>query len=201
MKTSVISNEFRERYLSNPKDHNAFEGCAVVFDGPEDFHKRIDDASLDINENSILVMRGTGPIGYPGGAEVVNMRPPSYLLKKGINTLPCIGDGRQSGTSGSPSILNASPESATGGGLAILKTGDLIRVDLNKCTANMKLSDTEIETRKQILSKQKETFPESQSPWQEIFREKVSSFSDGMTLKGAVKYQDIARKYLPRDNH
>ena len=201
MKTSVISNEFRERYLSNPKDRNAFEGCAVVFDGPEDFHKRIDDTSLDINENSILVMRGTGPIGYPGGAEVVNMRPPSYLLKKGINTLPCIGDGRQSGTSGSPSILNASPESATGGGLAILKTGDLLRVDLNKCTANMKLSDTEIETRKQILSKQKETFPESQSPWQEIFREKVSSFSDGMTLKGAVKYQDIARKYLPRDNH
>ena len=201
MKTSVISNEFRERYLSNPKDHNAFEGCAVVFDGPEDFHKRIDDTSLDINENSILVMRGTGPIGYPGGAEVLNMRPPSYLLKKGINTLPCIGDGRQSGTSGSPSILNASPESATGGGLAILKTGDLLRVDLNKCTANMKLSDTEIETRKQILSKQKETFPESQSPWQEIFREKVSSFSDGMTLKGAVKYQDIARKYLPRDNH
>ena len=201
MKTSVISDEFRERYLSNPKDHNAFEGCAVVFDGPEDFHKRIDDTSLDINENSILVMRGTGPIGYPGGAEVVNMRPPSYLLKKGINTLPCIGDGRQSGTSGSPSILNASPESATGGGLAILKTGDLLRVDLNKCTANMKLSDTEIETRKQILSKQKETFPESQSPWQEIFREKVSSFSDGMTLKGAEKYQDIARKYLPRDNH
>ncbi|MFL2790004.1 MAG: IlvD/Edd family dehydratase [Paracoccaceae bacterium] len=201
MKTSVISNEFRERYLSNPKDINAFEGCAVVFDGPEDFHKRIDDTSLDINENSILVMRGTGPIGYPGGAEVVNMRPPSYLLKKGINTLPCIGDGRQSGTSGSPSILNASPESATGGGLAILKTGDLLRVDLNKCTANMKLSDTEIETRKQILSKQTETFPESQSPWQEIFREKVSSFSDGMTLKGAEKYQDIARKYLPRDNH
>mgnify|MGYP002817115255 FL=1 len=201
MKTSVISDEFRERYLSNPKDINAFEGCAVVFDGPEDFHKRIDDTSLDINENSILVMRGTGPIGYPGGAEVVNMRPPSYLLKKGINTLPCIGDGRQSGTSGSPSILNASPESATGGGLAILKTGDLLRVDLNKCTANMKLSDTEIETRKQILSKQKETFPESQSPWQEIFREKVSSFSDGMTLKGAEKYQDIARKYLPRDNH
>ena len=201
MKTSVISDEFRERYLSNPKDINAFEGCAIVFDGPEDFHKRIDDTSLDINENSILVMRGTGPIGYPGGAEVVNMRPPSYLLKKGINTLPCIGDGRQSGTSGSPSILNASPESATGGGLAILKTGDLLRVDLNKCTANMKLSDTEIETRKQILSKQKETFPESQSPWQEIFREKVSSFSDGMTLKGAEKYQDIARKYLPRDNH
>ena len=201
MKTSVISDEFRERYLSNPKDINAFEGCAVVFDGPEDFHKRIDDTSLDINENSILVMRGTGPIGYPGGAEVVNMRPPSYLLKKGINTLPCIGDGRQSGTSGSPSILNASPESATGGGLAVLKTGDLLRVDLNKCTANMKLSDTEIETRKQILSKQKETFPESQSPWQEIFREKVSSFSDGMTLKGAEKYQDIARKYLPRDNH
>ena len=126
---------------------------------------------------------------------------PSYLLKKGINTLPCIGDGRQSGTSGSPSILNASPESAMGGGLAILKTGDLLRVDLNKFTANMKLSDTEIETRKQILSKQKETFPESQSPWQEIFREKVSSFSDGMTLKGAEKYQDIARKYLPRDNH
>ena len=201
MKTSVISDEFRKRYLSNPDDLDAFEGRAVVFDGPEDFHTRIDDTSLSIDEKSILVMRGTGPIGYPGGAEVVNMRPPSYLLKKGINTLPCIGDGRQSGTSGSPSILNASPESAKGGGLAILKTGDWLRVDLKQCTANMKITGLEIEKRKRMLSKQKETFPESQSPWQEIFREKVSSFSDGMTLKGATKYQDIARKHLPRDNH
>ena len=201
MKTSVISAEFRERYLSNPKSPNSFEGKAVVFDGPEDFHKKIDNVSLNIDENSILVMRGVGPIGYPGGAEVVNMRPPSYLLKKGINALPCIGDGRQSGTSGSPSILNASPEAAQGGGLALVKTGDLIKIDLNKCTVDIMISVTELDKRKKLLPKERFSYPESQTPWQEIFREKVLPFSEGMTIDGASKYQDIARKHIPRDNH
>ena len=201
MKTSVISAEFRERYLSNPKSPNSFEGKAVVFDGPEDFHKKIDNVSLSIDENSILVMRGVGPIGYPGGAEVVNMRPPSYLLKKGINALPCIGDGRQSGTSGSPSILNASPEAAQGGGLALVKTGDLIKIDLNKCTVDIMISTTELDKRKKLLTKERLPYPESQTPWQEIFREKVLPFSEGMTIDGASKYQDIARKHIPRDNH
>ena len=201
MKTSVISAEFRERYLSNPKSPNSFEGKAVVFDGPEDFHKKIDNVSLSIDENSILVMRGVGPIGYPGGAEVVNMRPPSYLLKKGINALPCIGDGRQSGTSGSPSILNASPEAAQGGGLALVKTGDLIKIDLNKCTVDIMISVTELDKRKKLLPKERFSYPESQTPWQEIFREKVLPFSEGMTIDGASKYQDIARKHIPRDNH
>jgi len=201
MKTSVISAEFRERYLSNPKSLNSFEGKAVVFNGPEDFHKKIDNVSLKIDENSILVMRGVGPIGYPGGAEVVNMRPPSYLLKKGINALPCIGDGRQSGTSGSPSILNASPEAAQGGGLALVKTGDLIKIDLNKCTVDIMISTTELDKRKKLLTKERLPYPESQTPWQEIFREKVLPFSEGMTIEGASKYQDIARKHIPRDNH
>ena len=201
MKTSVISAEFRERYLSNPKSPNSFEGKAVVFNGPEDFHKKIDNVSLKIDENSILVMRGVGPIGYPGGAEVVNMRPPSYLLKKGINALPCIGDGRQSGTSGSPSILNASPEAAQGGGLALIKTGDLIKIDLNKCTVDIVISLTELDKRKKLLTKERLPYPESQTPWQEIFREKVLPFSEGMTIEGASKYQDIARKHIPRDNH
>jgi len=201
MKTSVISAEFRERYLSNPKSPNSFEGKAVVFNGPEDFHKKIDNVSLKIDENSILVMRGVGPIGYPGGAEVVNMRPPSYLLKKGINALPCIGDGRQSGTSGSPSILNASPEAAQGGGLALVKTGDLIKIDLNKCTVDIMISTTELDKRKKLLTKERPPYPESQTPWQEIFREKVLPFSEGMTIEGASKYQDIARKHIPRDNH
>ena len=201
MKTSVISAEFRERYLSNPKSPNSFEGKAVVFNGPEDFHKKIDNVSLKIDENSILLMRGVGPIGYPGGAEVVNMRPPSYLLKKGINALPCIGDGRQSGTSGSPSILNASPEAAQGGGLALVKTGDLIKIDLNKCTVDIMISTTELDKRKKLLTKERLPYPESQTPWQEIFREKVLPFSEGMTIEGASKYQDIARKHIPRDNH
>ena len=134
MKTSVISPEFRDRYLSNPKDPEAFEGKAMVFDGPEDYHARIDDPALGIDEHTILFMRGAGPVGYPGAAEVVNMQPPAYLIKKGIHSLPCIGDGRQSGTSGSPSILNASPEAAVGGGLALLKTGDRVRIDLGKGT-------------------------------------------------------------------
>jgi dihydroxy-acid dehydratase len=200
MKTSVISAEFRDRYLSNPRDLNAFEGRAIVFDGPEDFHQRIDDPRLGIDAHCVLIMRGAGPIGYPGGAEVVNMRPPAYLLKQGIHALPCVGDGRQSGTSGSPSILNASPEAADGGGLALVQTGDRIRIDLNTCTADMLVPQTTLEERRAALPARPFT-PESQSPWQEIFREKVRQFSEGMILDGADRYQDIAHKGTPRDNH
>lgn len=200
MKTSVISQEFRERYLSNPASPNAFEGRAVVFDGPEDFHKKIDNRSLNIDSDCVLVMRGAGPIGYPGGAEVVNMRPPSYLIKQGITSLPCIGDGRQSGTSGSPSILNASPEAADGGGLALVKNGDIIRIDLNACTADILVDPTELERRQSALGTRPFT-PESQTPWQEIFREKVQPFSEGMILDGADDFKDIARSHSPRDNH
>ena len=202
MKTSVISDAFRARYLSNPDDPEAFEGRAIVFDGPEDFHHRIDDPAENIDDTCILFMRGAGPKGYPGGAEVVNMRPPSYLLKKGINALPCIGDGRQSGTSGSPSILNASPEAADGGGLALLKNGDMVRIDLKKCTADMLIDATELATRAAALSDAGGyDSPENQSPWQEIFRDRVGRFDEGMTLRGAADYQDISRKHMPRDNH
>lgn len=201
MKTSVISDEFRTRYLSNPDDPEAFEGRAIVFDGPEDFHHKIDDESLNIDENCVLIMRGAGPKGYPGGAEVVNMRPPAYLLKKGIHALPCVGDGRQSGTSGSPSILNASPEAADGGGLALVKTGDKIRIDLKKCTADMLVDEAELKIRAEALIGGSIPVPDSQTPWQEIFRAMVRPFSEGMTLEGSTKYQDIARKYMPRDNH
>jgi dihydroxy-acid dehydratase len=203
MKTSVISAEFRSRYLSDPADPEAFEGTAHVFDGPEDYHANIDNEALGLDENTILIMRGAGPVGYPGAAEVVNMQPPAYLLKKGINALPCIGDGRQSGTSGSPSILNASPEAAVGGGLAYLKTGDRIRVDLNKGSANMLVSDAELNARKKALAAANGyAYPDHQTPWQEIQRGIVDQLSDGMVLKPAVKYQDIAHtKGLPRDNH
>lgn len=201
MKTSVISENFRKVYLSNPEDMNAFEGRAIVFDGPEDFHHRIDDPAENIDENSILFMRGAGPIGYPGGAEVVNMRPPAYLLKQGVEALPCIGDGRQSGTSGSPSILNASPEAAAGGGLALLKTGDRVRIDLNKCTADMLVPLDELAERARIFEAEGYPHPENQSPWQQYFREKVGRFDEGMTLKDADQYRDIARKFTPRDNH
>jgi dihydroxy-acid dehydratase len=203
MKTSVIDEEFRKRYLSNPNDPNAFEGKAVVFDGPEDYHARIDDPALEIDENTMLFMRGTGPIGYPGGAEVVNMRTPAYLLKKGIRALPCIGDGRQSGTSGSPSILNASPEAANNGGLALLRTGDRVRIDLNKRTANILISDEELEQRrKELMAAGGYKYPESQTPWQEIQRSLVNEMSEGAVLKNAVKYQRIAEtKGIPRDNH
>jgi dihydroxy-acid dehydratase len=203
MKTSVISPEFRERYLSNPKDPEAFEGTARVFDGPEDYHARIDDPSLGIDENTILFMRGTGPVGYPGGAEVVNMQPPAYLLKRGIHSLPCIGDGRQSGTSGSPSILNASPEAAVGGGLALLKDGDRVRIDLRKGTANILVSDAEIVSRREAMQKNGGYhFPGHQTPWQEIQRSMVDQLAQGMVLKPAVKYQNIAEeKGIPRDNH
>ncbi|MBV1696227.1 MAG: dihydroxy-acid dehydratase family protein [Hyphomicrobiales bacterium] len=203
MKTSVITEEFRQRYLSNPKDPMAFEGRAIVFDGPEDYHKRIDDPKLAIDEHCLLFIRGVGPVGYPGAAEVVNMRAPDYLLKKGVTALPCIGDGRQSGTSGSPSILNASPEAATGGGLALLKTGDKVRIDLKKRTANMLVPDAELAKRRDALQKAGGyKYPESQTPWQEIQRGLVDELSNGMVLKPAVKYQRIHQtKGLPRDNH
>lgn len=203
MKTSVVSGEFRERYLNNPKDPNAFEGKAVVFDGPEDYHHRIDDPALDIDENTLLFMRGAGPIGYPGAAEVVNMRPPNYLIKKGITALACIGDGRQSGTSGSPSILNASPEAAAGGNLAILQTGDKVRIDLNKGTANILISDDEIARRRSALEAGGGyKYPDHQTPWQEIQRGIVDQLGNGAVLKPAVKYQRISSsKGLPRDNH
>jgi dihydroxy-acid dehydratase len=202
MKTSVISEGFRKQYLSNPGDLNAFEGRAIVFDGPEDFHHRIDDPAENIDETCVLFMRGAGPVGYPGGAEVVNMRAPSYLLKKGIDALPCIGDGRQSGTSGSPSILNASPEAATGGGLALLQTGDRVRIDLNTCSADMLVPAEELAERaRQLEAAGGYPHPESQSPWQALFREKVGRFDEGMTLDGAAEFRDIARKSTPRDNH
>jgi dihydroxy-acid dehydratase len=203
MKMSVISEEFRKRYLSNPKDPMAFEGKAMVFDGPEDYHHRIDDPKLKIDENTLLFMRGAGPVGYPGAAEVVNMRPPSYLIKKGITSLPCIGDGRQSGTSGSPSILNASPEAATGGGLALLKSGDKVRIDLKKRTADMLISKEELAKRRAALEKAGGyKYPASQTPWQEIQRGIVDELSNGMVLKPAVKYQRIHKTFgVPRDNH
>lgn len=203
MKTSVISEEFRKRYLSNPKDPNAFEAKAVVFDGPENYHATIDDPKLGIDENTILFMRGTGPLGYPGAAEVVNMRSPSYLLEKGVRSLPCVGDGRQSGTSGSPSILNASPEAAAGGGLAILQNGDKVRVDLNKGTLNLLLPEAEIARRRADLAAAGGyKVPESQTPWQEIFRANTEQLAQGMVLKGAVKFQRVAKtKGIPRDNH
>jgi dihydroxy-acid dehydratase len=203
MKTSVISDEFRKRYLSNPESPGAFEGRAIVFDGPEDYHHRIDDPSLNIDENCMLFIRGTGPIGYPGGAEVVNMQPPAALIKRGIHSLPCIGDGRQSGTSGSPSILNASPEAAAGGGLSILKTGDRVRIDLNKGEANILISAEELNKRRADLAAHGGfPIPKSQTPWQEIQRGVVAQLDQGMVLEPAIKYQRVAQeKGLPRDNH
>jgi dihydroxy-acid dehydratase len=203
MKMSVISDEFSVRYLSNPKDPHAFEGRAVVFEGPEDYHRRIDDTSLKIDENTILFIRGVGPIGYPGSAEVVNMQPPAALIRRGITSLPCIGDGRQSGTSGSPSILNASPEAAAMGGLALLKTGDRVRIDLNKGTANILISKAELARRRAALEKRGGfKVPKSQTPWQEIYRSMVDQMADGQVLRPAVKYQRVAQtNAAPRDNH
>ncbi|MBN9241811.1 MAG: dihydroxy-acid dehydratase family protein [Mesorhizobium sp.] len=203
MKTSVISEEFRDRYLMNQADPDAFEGKAAVFDGPEDYHARIDDPAENIDEHTILFMRGAGPVGYPGGAEVVNMQPPAYLIKRGIHSLPCIGDGRQSGTSGTPSILNASPEAAVGGGLALLKTGDRVRIDLKKGTADILISDEELAKRRAVLNGNGGYhYPKHQTPWQEIQRAMVDQFDQGMVLKPAVKYQDVAHTMgTPRDNH
>jgi dihydroxy-acid dehydratase len=203
MKTSVISEEFRNRYLNNPKDPEAFEGRAIVFEGPEDYHHRIEDPSLEIDEHCILFIRGTGPIGYPGAAEVVNMQPPAALIKRGIHSLPCIGDGRQSGTSGSPSILNASPEAAAGGGLALLRMGDRVRVDLNKGSANIMISDEELAKRRADLEAAGGfKIPPSQTPWQEIQRGMTDQLGSGMVLKPAVKFQHVAQTFgVPRDNH
>jgi dihydroxy-acid dehydratase len=203
MKTSVLSEAFRQRYLSNPKDPNAFEGRAIVFDGPEDYHQRINDPQLHIDETCLLCIRGAGPQGYPGAAEVVNMRPPTALIKQGVRDLPCLGDGRQSGTSGSPSIVNASPEAATGGGLAILKTGDRVRIDLNTRTANILIAKAELTKRRTALARRGGyPLPDHQTPWQEIQRGLVDELAHGMVLKPAVKYQRIAaRKGIPRENH
>jgi dihydroxy-acid dehydratase len=203
MKTSVISETFRERYLSNPEDRDAFEGPVVVFDGPEDYHARIDDPALGIDETTILVMRGAGPVGYPGAAEVVNMRPPEYLLRAGVRELPCLGDGRQSGTSGSPSILNISPEAAVGGGLALLRTGDRLRVDLRRCRVDVLLPDEELAQRRADLEAQGGYgYPEAQTPWQAIQRALTGQLGTGAILEGSEAFQRIAQtRGLPRDNH
>ncbi|MFN3559981.1 MAG: IlvD/Edd family dehydratase [Brevundimonas sp.] len=203
MKLSVISPEFRERYLSNPDDLNAFEGPVVVFDGPEDYHHRIDDPALGITEQTLLVMRGAGPVGYPGAAEVVNMRPPAYLIKKGITALACIGDGRQSGTSGSPSILNASPEAATGGNIALVKTGDRLRIDLNTGRADILISEAELaERRAAFEAAGGYKYPASQTPWQEIQRSMVGELETGAVLEPAIKYHRIIDRFgEARDNH
>ena len=203
MKTSVISEEFRTRYLSNPDDPGAFEGPAVVFDGPEDYHHRIDDPALGITPQTLMFMRGAGPVGYPGAAEVVNMRPPAYLITEGVHALPCVGDGRQSGTSGSPSILNASPEAAAMGGLALLRTGDRVRIDLNKGSVDVLIPDEELAERRAALEAAGGyPYPASQTPWQEIQRSVVGQMNTGAILEGAEKYQRIAQTMgLPRDNH
>ncbi|WP_043353279.1 IlvD/Edd family dehydratase [Methylobacterium sp. B1] len=203
MKTCVISEEFAARYLRNPNDPMAFEGRVIVFDGPEDYHTRIDDPALDIDENTILIMRGAGPIGYPGAAEVVNMQPPGSLIRRGVTALPCIGDGRQSGTSGTPAILNASPEAAAGGGLALLQTGDRIRIDLNRRSADILLPAEDLARRRADLeARGGYPYPATQTPWQEIYRDQVDQLDQGMVLKGAVKFQKVAQvSGVPRDNH
>jgi dihydroxy-acid dehydratase len=199
MKTSVISEEFRERYLSNPNRPNIFFSRAVVFEGPEDYHKRINSSKLKVDENSILIIRGCGPVGYPGSAEVVNMQPPDRLLKQGINALPTLGDGRQSGTSESPSILNISPESAIGGDLAIIKTGDKIKVDLNKRKVELLISATEFKQRRK---KKKISKLKNQTPWQEIARDTVGQLEDGACINSREAYLDIAKKKgIPRNSH
>src|SRR6201992_4385405 len=195
MKTSVISKEFRDRYLINPKDLNAFEGRAIVFEGPEDYHHRIEDPALNIDEHCILFVRGTGPIGYPGGAEVMNMQPPAALIKRGILALPCIGDGRQSGTSGSPPLLNATPEAAADGGLAILKTGDMVRIDLNKGSANILIPDEELKRRRvELKAKGGFPYPAHQTPWQELYRSTVGQQATGACMEFATRYQALAGK-------
>jgi len=198
MKTSAIAPGFRARYLSDPANPGVFEGKAVVFEGPEDYHARIDDPSLAIDEHSILFIRNCGPVGYPGSAEVVNMQPPAAAIKAGLNELPTIGDGRQSGTSASPSILNASPEAAVGGGLALLKTGDRVKVDLNARRVDMLVDDAEIERRRAAWTP---AIPEHQTPWQEIYRSMVGQLDRGACLEPATLYLRVADKILPRHNH
>jgi dihydroxy-acid dehydratase len=197
MKTSVISEEFQNRYLSKQGAEGVFEARAIVFEGGEDYHRRINDSALRIDENCILVMRGAGPIGWPGSAEVVNMQPPDTLIQRGIQWLPTLGDGRQSGTSDSPSILNVSPESAVGGGLSWLRTGDMLRIDINNGRCDALIEDAEIERRKLDGVP---AVPESHTPWEEIFREKTGQMASGAVLELAVKYRGIARR-TPRHNH
>jgi len=203
MKTSVISADFRARYLSDPADPEAFEGTAMVFDGPEDYHARIDDESLGIDEHCILIMRGAGPIGYPGAAEVVNMRPPAYLIRAGITALPCIGDGRQSGTSGSPSILNASPEAAAGGGLALVQTGDRVRIDLRKGAVDMLVDDATLAARRAALDAAGGyPVPANQTPWQQLYRATVEQLQDGAGIRDTAQFQRIAQtRGIPRESH
>ncbi|MDC7675935.1 IlvD/Edd family dehydratase [Asticcacaulis machinosus] len=197
MKTSVISDEFRTRYLSRPGQENIFEARAVVFDGSTDYHERINDPALNIDENTILVIRGSGPVGWPGSAEVVNMQPPDALLKKGITSLPTLGDGRQSGTADSPSILNASPESAVGGGLSWLRTGDMIRIDINTGACNALVDDAVIAARK---LEGIPAYPDSMTPWQEIYRQTVGQLHTGAVMEPALKFTHIAEQ-MPRHNH
>lgn len=201
MKTSVISPQFRTTFLENPDDPNAFQGKVAVFDGPEDYHANVDKAAIDAR--TILVMRGVGPLGYPGAAEVVNMRAPDHLLRRGVRDLPCIGDGRQSGTSGSPSILNATPEAADGGALALVRNGDVVRVDLNTRRVDLLVDGDELARRKSELeSKGGYRGPPSHTPWQDLFRREVGGLSDGMVLRGAPRFQRVAQAFpVPRDNH
>jgi dihydroxy-acid dehydratase len=203
MKTSVVSDEFRRKYLEHPEHPGVFEGKAVVFDGPEDYHARIDDPDLDVDENSFLFIRYCGPVGYPGAPEVVNMRPPKKLIDKGIRALPTIGDGRQSGTSESPSILNASPEAAVGGNLAILRTGDRVRLDLHARRLDVLLSAEEIARRREELAKAPKPIPPSQTPWQEIYRSLVGQLSTGACLEPAVLHLKVVETHgpAPRRNH
>ncbi|MBB5732042.1 dihydroxy-acid dehydratase [Altererythrobacter atlanticus] len=203
MKTSVIGEEFCARYLSDPEDPDAFEGPVIVFDGPEDYHRRIDDPALGITDRHMLIMRGAGPVGYPGAAEVVNMRPPAYLLSQGVHALPCVGDGRQSGTSASPSILNAAPEAAVGGPLALVQTGDRLRIDLGKGRVDLLVEEGELARRRAALDAEGGyPFPPSQTPWQEIQRALVGQMDSGAILEGSEKYQRIAKTMgLPRNNH
>jgi dihydroxy-acid dehydratase len=197
VKTSVISPQFRARYLSEPGSEDCFTSRVVVFDGPEDYRRRIDDPALAVDDTCMLVIRGAGPIAYPGAAEVVNMTPPDYVVQSGVRMLPCLGDGRQSGTSDSPSILNASPESAAGGNLAILETGDRVRVDLRNRRVDVLLSDEEIGRRRAALKPP--VFP-NESPWQEFYRQHVGQLDTGACLEFAVKYRDL-RKIVPRHSH
>lgn len=203
MKTSVISDEFRTEFLSDPSDPDAFECKAAVFDGREDFTERIENPETPVDSRTILIMRGTGPLGYPGAAEVVNMHAPGRLLKQGVHALPCIGDGRQSGTSGSPSILHASPEAAAGGNLALVRDGDRIRVDLRKRRVDLLVSDDELKGRREGLKAQGGySMPDSQTPWQDLFRRETTQLNEGMVLRNADKYQRVAQVApIPRHNH
>ena len=200
MKMSVVGEAFRKTYLSEPGAENSFEARAIVFEGPEDYHARIDDPSLDIDERCILVIRGAGTVGYPGSAEVVNMAPPASLIKQGIDSLPCLGDGRQSGTSASPSILNMSPEAAVGGGLALLKTNDRLRVDLNARSVNLLVDEAEMERRRAEWTP---NIPASQTPWQELYRQLVGQLSTGGCLEPATLHMRVIARSggEPRHSH